>query len=142
MTKAPTLRPELLPGPLLVLAEAGFMREAMLLAKEWGGRTFDIPAAGRLRAGSPLVKLLGREAARIVALRYGPGRLYVPLAAGRGAKKRDILSHPGGTAAAARDLHTSEQWVRRVRNQLAGESDARDREAGQLPLFDGGSKGR
>lgn len=142
MTKARHLNPEQLPGPLMVLAQAGFMTEALQLAEAWGGRTFDIPAAARLRANSPLVRVVGREAARVIALHYGPGRLYVPLAIGRGAKKRDILSHPGGTAETARDLRTSEQWVRRVRNQLTDEGEARDRAIGQLALFDAPPKAR
>lgn len=111
------ITPEWFPGILYELARAGFVQEAAALSEARGGRTIDIPLRDRLTNASALTRLIGLPAARAVSQRWGGTRQYVPLRRGVGSKMRNILAHPGGTAECARDLQTSEQWVRRVRNQ-------------------------
>ncbi len=66
---------------------------------------------------SALTRLIWMPAAGAVSERWGGTRQYVTLRGGVGSKMRNILVHPGRTAECARDLQTSEQWVRLVRNQ-------------------------
>jgi hypothetical protein len=113
----PSITPEWFPGILYELARAGHVEQAMSLSDARGGRTIDIPSLERLSESSALVRVVGLAAARVICERWGGTRQYVPLRGGVGSKMRNILAHPGGTAECARDLQTSEQWVRRVRNQ-------------------------
>lgn len=129
----PPVTHEQYPGVLYTLAAAGYRREALSLADAWGGNDHDIPAAARLHRGSALVQIIGMAAARVLADRYGPGRIYVPRAAGRGSRMRDILAHGGGTAETARAVGSTTSWVRRVR-AMAREGNPAD--AAQPSLFD------
>lgn len=112
-----SITPEWFPGILYELARAGHVEQAVSLSDARGGCTVDIPSLDRLSKSSVLVRLVGLAAARVICERWGGTRQYVPLRGGIGSKMRSILAHPGGTAECARDLQTSEQWVRRVRNQ-------------------------
>ncbi|WP_342240855.1 hypothetical protein [Inquilinus sp. OTU3971] len=112
-----SITPEWFPGILYELARAGHVEQAVSLSDARGGRTIDIPSLERLSESNALVRMVGIAAARVICERWGGTRQYVPLRGGVGSKMRNILAHPGGTAECARDLQTSEQWVRRVRNQ-------------------------
>lgn len=110
--------PEYFPGLLYDLAAAGYVREARALAKVWGGGKRYIPGIEHIRPTSPLVGIIGLDATRVLAELHGPGHRLIPRAAGSGALVREILQHPGGTRACARDLGCTEEWVRRVRKRL------------------------
>lgn len=108
---------ERFPGILFVLAHAGFIREAATLSLKRGGTTIVIPSAEHIRQTSPLVQIVGWAGARLLADKVAPGEYYVPLGTGPGRRMRDIIIHPSkSTREVARDLGTSESWVRRVRN--------------------------
>lgn len=109
--------PDYFPGLLYDLAAAGYVREARALAKVWGGGKRYIPGIEHVRPTSPLVGIIGLEATRVLAELHGPGHKLIPRAAGDGALVREILQHPGGTRACARDLGCTEEWVRRVRKR-------------------------
>jgi len=133
MSSLPPVTPEYFPGLLYGLATRGFVKEARALAKVWGGGKRYIPSLAEVRETSPLVGIIGLEATRVLAELYGPSHRAIPRACGVGALVREILQHPGGTRACARDLGCTEEWVRRVRNK-------RGRGVGQPDLF--GDPGR
>lgn len=94
----------------------------MTLAREWGGQKRYISD----RPGSRLVDLIGLDAAKALVGIVGRLHYDIPTAANIGDLKARILTHPGDTTEAAKDLGCSERWVREVRN--AGLPKLPDRE--------------
>ncbi len=130
---------ERFPGILYTLARAGYVREAHELTLKRGGTTVVIPSPNWVKQTSPLVQIVGWAAARLLAEKFGPAEVYVPLGTGPGRRMRDILNHPStSTREIARDLGTSESWVRRVRNDNRKPQKAirKLEEKGQGNLFD------
>lgn len=121
MSPLPPVTPEYFPGLLYDLAVAGYVREARALAKVWGGGKRYIPGPADIMPSSPLVAIIGIDATRVLAERYGRSHRSIPLGVGLGSLVREILQHPGGTRACARDLGCTEEWVRRVRNKRGQE---------------------
>ncbi len=120
-----------LPGLLGVLARAGHSGAALRLAMEWGGTSRYIPETPR--PDSPLVAIIGMEAARLLALTYGRGPQDIPIAAHQDTAKGRILRDPDpSTRRVAQRYHVTERHVRDVR--AMGRPDPR-----QLDLFDTGT---
>lgn len=106
------------------LIEAGFRAEAERLAQEWGGLKRYVPGIGRLRPTSPLVRLIGCEAARVLAEAFGPSHLYFARGADRGHLKTQIvhaLDRGLRPREIAQETGASEEWVRRVRSTIGME---------------------
>ncbi len=115
-----------LPGLLGVLARAGHGGAALRLLAEWGGTSRYIPA--HPGPDSPLVALIGVDAAQVLAAVAGGGNYDVPMATYRHARKGVIARAAGSTREVARRFGVTERWVRKVRQ---GSTDPR-----QGSLFD------
>lgn len=107
-----------LPGHLGEMARRGHGGAALKLLQEWGGTKRYIPA--HPRPGSPLVEIVGMEAAQVLADLCGSTDYDIPSRAwlgGLGAtQKAAILRAEGGTREVAEALGCSERYVRMVRD--------------------------
>lgn len=108
----------------LPLIDAGFAAEAEWLAEKWGGLKRYVPGGSNLRPTSPLVRLIGYEAAHVLAEAFGPSHLYFSRGADRGYLKAQIvraLDSGLRPREVARQTGASEEWVRRVRSTIGME---------------------
>lgn len=105
----------LFPGMLGMLARAGFVGEAMKLAATWGGAKHYIPA--KPNNFSRISKVIGIQAAELLAVHYGGGSHDIPMLSNMGKKKFALkrLDHLT-TTDAARAIGCSARYVRMVRN--------------------------
>lgn len=111
----PDLWTERLTGHVAELVRRGFADAARRLIREWGGQKRYVPA--RPHPESPLVELLGDEAARASAEIVGGEYCEVPPRSVLSEDlKQRILRETGTTREIAARLGTTERHVRRVRN--------------------------
>jgi hypothetical protein len=104
-----------LPGPLGELARCGHGGAALRLVREWGGTKRSVP--GRLREPSPLVELIGAEAAAALIDICGPCRLDIPSRAClEDTLKAKVLLAEGTTREIAVATGATERYVRMTRN--------------------------
>lgn len=130
---APDPRPDpriaLLRGAARALAEELGFEAAEKLMHHFGGLQVTVPM--KPRKHSPLLLVLGREAAAVLSRLYGGSNIDVPVALGRrmetAARMRAIQEHPGSHNQVAREFQCTRRWVRMVRKA---------RRQGPGPLFD------
>jgi len=91
--------------------------KALALSKDRGGRALYIPSPDRLGPTSPVVVLVGVDAATILARRYGGADIDVPLGPGRRARIWELREGGRSVAAIAGEMRCTE---RTVYNILAG----------------------
>jgi hypothetical protein len=91
--------------------------KALSLSKDRGGRSLTIPAPHRLGPASPVVVLVGVDAAIVLARRFGGARIAVPLGPGRRARVWELREGGRSIAAIAAEMRCTE---RTVYNILAG----------------------
>lgn len=128
-----------LPGVAGELARRGFGGEAVRLMLEWGGTKRTIPQ--NPVPGSPLVGVVGMDAALVLAALYGNTQVDIP---SKGTLeetlKAGILRRAGngdGTRAIAMALGCTERYVRAVlrRSGTPPRPDPRGRDSRQLDLI-------
>ncbi|TSD85608.1 helix-turn-helix domain-containing protein [Mycobacterium sp. KBS0706] len=103
------------------LVDAGFATEAERLSREWGGLKRYVPGIDNLRPTSPLVRLVGMDAARVLAEAFGPSHVYFARCAERPGLKATIVQHLDNglrPREIARQTGVTEEWVRRVRSTI------------------------
>lgn len=105
----------LFPGMLGELARAGFVDEAIKLAATWGGSKRYIPA--NPKNYSRLSKVIGIDAAEVLAEPYGGRPHDIPVLYFKGKKKLALkyLDHLNATDA-ARAVGCTARYVRMVRS--------------------------
>lgn len=91
--------------------------KALALSKDRGGRALSIPAPHRFGPTSPVVVLVGVEAAEVLARRFTGGRIDVPLGPGKRARVWELREGGRSVAAIAGEMRCTE---RTVYNILAG----------------------
>lgn len=90
---------------------------ALTLSQKRGGRSLYIPAPARLGPASPVVVLVGPDAAEALARRYGGAAIAVPLGPGKRARAWELRDAGRSVGQIAAELHCTE---RTVYNILAG----------------------
>jgi len=85
--------------------------KALHLSKIRGGRALSIPAPQRLGPQSPVVVLVGAEAAEALARVYGGGRIDVPLGPGKRALVWELREAGKTIPQIAADLRCTERTV-------------------------------
>lgn len=87
---------------------------ALRLVARFGGVTCYFPK--RPKPGHVLVGVIGLDAARMLAGRFGGTSPEIPVLTTRHQLKQAIVEAEGGTAEIARDLGCSARYVRMIRN--------------------------
>ncbi|MEO0034327.1 MAG: hypothetical protein RLZZ501_350 [Pseudomonadota bacterium] len=101
-------------GDLVEAIGAGL---ALALSKKRGGRSLSVPAPGRLGPASPVVVLVGPDAAESLARRWGGSTIMVPSGPGKRALAWEWREAGWTVARIAETLRCTE---RTVYNILAG----------------------
>ncbi|MBX9635057.1 MAG: helix-turn-helix domain-containing protein [Magnetospirillum sp.] len=91
--------------------------KALHLSKVRGGRTLYIPSPQRLGPNTPLVEIVGAEAAEALAMRFGGAPIDVPLSPGKRARVWELREARWTIARIAGELKCTE---RTIYNILAG----------------------
>lgn len=100
------------------LVEALGEAKALELSKARGGRGLYVPAPGRLGPSTPVVQLLGVDAAEALSGRYGGTTIEIPMTQGKRARVWELREAGRTVPQIAREMLCHE---RTVYNILAGE---------------------
>lgn len=100
-----------------VIVEVIGEAKALELSKKRGGRELFIPIPSRLGPHTPVVQLLGVEAAEKLSARFGGDRIDVPLGPGKRARVWELREAGKTIAWIAAEMRCTE---RTVYNVLAG----------------------
>lgn len=100
-----------------VIVEVIGEAKALELSKARGGRALYIPSPDRLGPDTPVVQLVGVEAAEKLSVRFGGTRIDIPLGPGKRARVWELREGGKSIARIAAEMRCTE---RTVYNVLAG----------------------